>query len=62
MSGTEDEELAVMKDWWQRNGKPLLTGGSLALVVVLGGSSGTGIRPASRKAPRCFISNCWKPH
>ena len=36
MSGTEDEELAVMKDWWQRNGKPLLTGGLLALVVVLG--------------------------
>ncbi|HEX8596858.1 MAG TPA: tetratricopeptide repeat protein [Pseudomonas sp.] len=36
MSRTEDEELAVMKDWWQRNGKPLLTGGLLALVVVLG--------------------------
>nr|WP_214658221.1 tetratricopeptide repeat protein [Pseudomonas folii] len=25
-----------MKDWWQRNGKPLVTGGLLALVVVLG--------------------------
>ena len=36
MSGTEDDELAAMKDWWQRNGKPLLTGGLLALVVVLG--------------------------
>jgi predicted negative regulator of RcsB-dependent stress response len=36
VSRTEDEELAVMKDWWQRNGKPLLTGGLLALVVVLG--------------------------
>lgn len=36
MSRTEDEELAVMKDWWQRNGKPLLTGGLLALVAVLG--------------------------
>ena len=36
MSRTEDEELAVMKDWWQRNGKPLLTGGLLALVIVLG--------------------------
>ncbi|MEN1831920.1 tetratricopeptide repeat protein [Pseudomonas lijiangensis] len=36
MSRTEDEELAVMKDWWQRNGKPLVTGGLLALVVVFG--------------------------
>ena len=36
MSGTEDDELAALKDWWQRNGKPLLTGGLLALVVVLG--------------------------
>ncbi|MCO8164574.1 tetratricopeptide repeat protein [Pseudomonas sp. 21LCFQ02] len=25
-----------MKDWWQRNGKPLVTGGLLALVVVFG--------------------------
>ena len=36
MSGTEDDELAAMKDWWQRNGKPLVTGALLALVVVLG--------------------------
>ena len=36
MSRSEDEELAVMKDWWQRNGKPLVTGGLLALVVVFG--------------------------
>ncbi|MBX8488009.1 tetratricopeptide repeat protein [Pseudomonas cichorii] len=36
MSRTDDEELAVMKDWWQRNGKPLVTGGLLALVVVFG--------------------------
>lgn len=36
MSRTEDEELAVIRDWWQRNGKPLLTGGALALVVVFG--------------------------
>lgn len=36
MSGSEDEELAVMKDWWQRNGKPLVTGVVLALVVVFG--------------------------
>lgn len=36
MSRTEEEELAVIRDWWQRNGKPLLTGGALALVVVFG--------------------------
>ncbi len=35
-SRTEEEELAVIKEWWQRNGKPLLTGGALALAIVLG--------------------------
>lgn len=35
-SGTEEETLAQIKDWWQRNGKPLLTGGVLALVLVFG--------------------------
>lgn len=33
---SEDEELAAIKDWWQRNGKPLVTGGALALAVVFG--------------------------
>ncbi|TBU94435.1 tetratricopeptide repeat protein [Phytopseudomonas dryadis] len=36
VSRTDDDELAVFKDWWQRNGKPLLAGGALALIVVLG--------------------------
>lgn len=36
MSSTDDEQLAAFKDWWQRNGKPLVTGGLLALVVVFG--------------------------
>jgi predicted negative regulator of RcsB-dependent stress response len=36
VSRTDDEELAVVKEWWQRNGKPLLTGSVLALVVVFG--------------------------
>ncbi|MBD8492610.1 tetratricopeptide repeat protein [Pseudomonas syringae] len=36
MSSSEDDDLAAMKDWWQRNGKPLVTGGLLALVVVFG--------------------------
>ncbi|WP_421684189.1 tetratricopeptide repeat protein [Stutzerimonas urumqiensis] len=36
MNMTEDEQLAQIKDWWQRNGKPLLMGVVLALVLVLG--------------------------
>ncbi|HLD68282.1 MAG TPA: tetratricopeptide repeat protein [Pseudomonas sp.] len=36
MSRTEEEELAVIKDWWQSNGVPLLTGGALALALVFG--------------------------
>ncbi|MCY1264568.1 hypothetical protein D9M68_200560 [compost metagenome] len=35
-SRTEEEQLADIKDWWQRNGMPLLTGAALALVVVFG--------------------------
>lgn len=35
-SRTEEEQLALIKDWWQRNGMPLLTGGLLALVGVFG--------------------------
>ncbi len=34
ISRTEDEELVQIKDWWRRSGKPLLTGGALALVLV----------------------------
>ena len=36
MSSNEDDQLGELKDWWQRNGKPLVTGGLLALVVVFG--------------------------
>jgi len=36
VSSTDDEQLAAVKDWWQRNGKPLVTGGLLAVIVVLG--------------------------
>ncbi|NQD92559.1 tetratricopeptide repeat protein [Pseudomonas sp. CrR25] len=36
VSRTDEEELAVIKEWWQRNGTPLLTGAVLALVVVFG--------------------------
>ncbi|NLY12048.1 MAG: tetratricopeptide repeat protein [Gammaproteobacteria bacterium] len=31
---TEEEQVALIKEWWQRNGKPLLAGGALALVIV----------------------------
>ena len=33
---TEEEQIALIKEWWQRNGKPLMTGGALALVIVFG--------------------------
>lgn len=33
---SDDDELAGLKDWWQRNGKPLLAGGALALIAVFG--------------------------
>ncbi|UCJ19235.1 tetratricopeptide repeat protein [Pseudomonas sp. MM211] len=33
---SDDDELAGFKDWWQRNGKPLIAGGALALIVVFG--------------------------
>lgn len=35
-SGSEEEQLAAIKEWWQRNGKPLLLGAALALVLVFG--------------------------
>ena len=36
MSMTEDEQIAQLKDWWQRNGKPLVLGAVIALVLVFG--------------------------
>ncbi|MDR6179455.1 putative negative regulator of RcsB-dependent stress response [Pseudomonas sp. SORGH_AS 211] len=36
MSSIDDDNLVVAKAWWQRNGKPLLAGGVIALVAVLG--------------------------
>ena len=36
MSSNDHDQLGELKDWWQRNGKPLVTGGLLALVVVFG--------------------------
>lgn len=33
---TEEEQIAQIKDWWQRNGKPLMVGVIVALVLVLG--------------------------
>ncbi|WP_019341056.1 YfgM family protein [Stutzerimonas stutzeri] len=35
-SGTEEEQLAQIKEWWLQNGKPLLLGGALALALVFG--------------------------
>jgi predicted negative regulator of RcsB-dependent stress response len=36
VSRTDDEDLAVIKDWWQSNGMPLVIGVVLALVGVFG--------------------------
>lgn len=36
---TEEEQIAQFKDWWSRNGKPLLTGGVLAVAMVFGWQS-----------------------
>ncbi|MBJ9976221.1 tetratricopeptide repeat protein [Pseudomonas sp. S75] len=36
MSSTDDEGLVAAKDWWNRNGKPLLTGALLAAALVMG--------------------------
>jgi len=33
---TEEEQIARLKEWWSRNGMPLVTGGLLALAVVFG--------------------------
>lgn len=33
---TEEEQIAQLKDWWSRNGKPLMIGGILALALVFG--------------------------
>ena len=33
---TEEEQIAQLKDWWSRNGKPLLIGGVLAVAIVFG--------------------------
>ncbi|MDZ5603345.1 tetratricopeptide repeat protein [Pseudomonas sp. RP23018S] len=36
MSSIDDDGLAGAKDWWNRSGKPLLTGALLAAAVVMG--------------------------
>lgn len=36
---TEEEQIALIKDWWQRNGKPLLVGVVLAVALIFGWQS-----------------------
>lgn len=33
---SDDEQRALLREWWQRNGKPLVVGGSLAVAIVFG--------------------------
>ena len=49
---TEDEQIAQLKDWWDRNGKPLLAGGVLALVAVFGWQGWQKYQVIRRRAPR----------
>ena len=30
---TEEEQIAQFKEWWSRNGKPLVIGGALAVLA-----------------------------
>lgn len=32
---TDEEQIAKLKDWWSSNGKPLITGGLIAIIGVL---------------------------
>lgn len=36
---TDEEQIAQIKDWWSRNGKPLITGGIIAIIGVVGWNS-----------------------
>jgi len=36
MATTDEEQLANLRSWWQRNGNPILLGTALALIVVFG--------------------------
>lgn len=61
-SGTEEEQLAQIKDWWQRNGKPLVLGAVIALVLVFGWQfwQKHQINQAQERLGG-FISNCSAP-
>mgnify|MGYP004714889049 CR=1 FL=1 len=53
MSSTDDDDLAGVKDWWNRNGKPLLTGALLAGVVARVPSS----RTLRARRPVCAVGS-----
>ncbi len=33
---SEEEQIALIKDWWQRNGKPLMLGVAVAIAIIFG--------------------------
>lgn len=55
-SGTEEEQLAQIKDWWQRNGKPLVLGAVIALVLVFGWQFWQKHQINQAQSARWFIS------
>ncbi len=44
---TEEEQIQQIKEWWQRNGVPLLVGGALALAGSFGWNAWQGQQQAS---------------
>jgi predicted negative regulator of RcsB-dependent stress response len=57
-SGTDEEQLEQIKEWWQRNGMPLLAGAGLALVLVFGWQFWQKHQVDQRMLHRPSISNC----
>ena len=60
-SGTEEEQLAQIKDWWQRNGKPLVLGAVIALVLVFGWQFWQKHQINQAQSASVVISNCSAP-
>ena len=47
---TEEEQIAQIKEWWQRNGTPLLAGVAIAMVGVFGWNTWQGQKTAAAES------------